>query len=41
MRFDDIKNYLSSSPVMKAPMARIPFWLYIVAEDVVIGDVLM
>jgi hypothetical protein len=26
---------------MKAHMARIPFWLYIVAEDVVIGAVLM
>jgi hypothetical protein len=26
---------------MKAPMARIPFRLYIIAEDVVIGAVLM
>jgi hypothetical protein len=26
---------------MKAPMARIPFWLYIAAEDAVIGAVLM
>jgi hypothetical protein len=25
---------------MKAPMAEIPFWLYIAAEDVVIGAVL-
>jgi hypothetical protein len=38
--FDDIKKYLSSLPVMKAPMARIPFWLYIAAEDAVIGAVL-
>jgi hypothetical protein len=26
---------------MKAPMAEIPFWLYIIAEDVVIGAILM
>jgi hypothetical protein len=26
---------------MKAPMARIPFWLYIAAENIVIGAVLM
>jgi hypothetical protein len=39
--FDDIKTYLSSPPVMKAPMAGIPFRLYIAAEDVVIGAVLM
>jgi hypothetical protein len=38
--FDDIKKYLSSPPVMKAHMARIPFWLYIIVEDVVIGVVL-
>jgi hypothetical protein len=38
--FEDIKGYLSSPPVMKAPMAGIPFWLYIAAEDVVIGAVL-
>jgi hypothetical protein len=38
--FDDIKKYLSSSSVMKTPMAGIPFWLYITAEDVVIGAVL-
>jgi hypothetical protein len=35
--FDDIKKYLSSPPVMKAPMAGIPFRLYIVVEDAVIG----
>jgi hypothetical protein len=39
--FDDIKKYLSSPPVMKAPMARIPFQLYIVVEDAVTGAVLM
>jgi hypothetical protein len=38
--FDDIKRYLSSPQVMKAPMAGIPFWLYITAEDSVIGVVL-
>jgi hypothetical protein len=38
--FDDIKKYLSSPPVMKAPLAGIPFRLYIVVEDVVIGVVL-
>jgi hypothetical protein len=39
--FEDIKRYLSSPPVMKAHMAQIPFRLYITAEDVVIGAVLM
>jgi hypothetical protein len=39
--FEDIKRYLSLPPVMKAPMAGIPFRLYIVAEDAVIGAVLM
>jgi hypothetical protein len=38
--FEDIKRYLSSPPVMKAPMAGILFWLYITPEDVVIGVVL-
>jgi hypothetical protein len=38
--FDDIKKYLSSSPVMKAPIVVIPFRLYIAAEDGVIGAVL-
>jgi hypothetical protein len=40
LTFDDIKKYLSSSPVMKAPKVRIPFWLYIAAEDSMIGVVL-
>jgi hypothetical protein len=38
--FDDIKKYLSSPPVMKAPMAEILFRLYITAEDVIIGAIL-
>jgi hypothetical protein len=39
--FENIKRYLSSSPVMKAHMTGIPFRLYISAEDAVIGVVLM
>jgi hypothetical protein len=39
--FDDIKKYLSSPQMMKAPMTGIPFRLYIVAKDAVIGAVLM
>jgi ribonuclease HI len=38
--FDDIKRYLSSPPVMKAPMVGILFRLYIAADDAVIGAVL-
>jgi hypothetical protein len=38
--FDDIKKYLSSPLVMKAPIAGIPFRLYITTEDAVIGFVL-
>jgi hypothetical protein len=38
--FDDIKRYLSSPSVMKAPMAGIPFRQYIAAIDAVIGAVL-
>jgi hypothetical protein len=38
--FDEMKKYLSSQSVMKAPKAGIPFWLYIVAEDSVVGAVL-
>jgi hypothetical protein len=41
LTFDEIKRYLSSPPVMKAPKAGISFWLYIAAEDSVIGVVLM
>jgi hypothetical protein len=39
--FENIKRYLSSSPVMKAHMIRIPFRLYIPTEDAMIGVVLM
>jgi hypothetical protein len=38
--FEDIKRYLSSPLVMKAPMTGIPFRLYIATEDAVIGAVL-
>jgi hypothetical protein len=38
--FDYIKKYLSSPPVMKAPMVGIPFRLYIATEDSIIGAVL-
>jgi hypothetical protein len=38
--FDLIKKYLSSAPVLKAPQAKVPFRLYIAAEDKVIGAVL-
>jgi hypothetical protein len=38
--FEDIKRYLSSPPVTKAPMAGILFQLYIAVEDAVIGAVL-
>jgi hypothetical protein len=39
--FDDIKKYFSLPAVMKAPMAGIPFRLYIATEDAVIRAVLM
>jgi hypothetical protein len=38
--FDNIKKYLSSPSVMKAPMAGIPFRLYITAKDAIIRAVL-
>ena len=38
--FEQIKQYLSSAPVLKAPRSGIPFKLYIAAEDKVIGAVL-
>jgi hypothetical protein len=38
--FENIKKYLSSPLVMKAPMAGISFWLYITAEDAVVGAAL-
>jgi hypothetical protein len=39
--FEDIKRYLSSPPVVKAPMAGILFRLYIATKDAVIGAVLI
>jgi hypothetical protein len=39
--FDNVKKYLSSPLVMKAPIVGIPFQLYITAEDSIIGAVLM
>ena len=38
--FDEIKKYLSTPPVLRAPKAGTPFRLYIAAEDGVIGSVL-
>jgi hypothetical protein len=38
--FDDMKKYLSSPPVRKAPMARIPFRLYIAAKEAITRVVL-
>jgi hypothetical protein len=38
--FNLIRKYLSSAPVLKAPQVGVPFRLYIVAEDKVIGVVL-
>ena len=38
--FNDIKRYLSTPPVLKAPKAGTPFRLYVAAEDGVIGAVL-
>jgi len=38
--FENIKQYLFSPPVLKAPRRGIPFKLYVVAEDKVIGVVL-
>jgi hypothetical protein len=38
--FDDNQKYLSSPPVMKAPMAGTPFRLYITAKDAVIRAIL-
>jgi hypothetical protein len=38
--FQDIKRHLSSQSVIKAPMFGIPFWLYIIGEDAMIGAAL-
>jgi len=38
--FENIKVYLSSTPVFKAPRREVPFRLYVAVEDNVIGAVL-
>jgi hypothetical protein len=38
--FEKIKDYLSSSPVLKAPRRGVPYRLYVAAEDRVICVVL-
>ena len=38
--FEKFKIYLSSPPVLKAPRRRVPFRLYVAAEDKVIGAIL-
>ena len=38
--FENIKNYLSSPLVLKAPRRGVPFRVYVVAEDKIIGAVL-
>jgi hypothetical protein len=40
LAFDEIKKYLSSLPVIKAPKVGVPFWLYIAVKDSVIRTVL-
>jgi hypothetical protein len=39
--FEEIKEYLSTPPVLKAPRNEIPFRLYVAAENDVIGAVLI
>jgi hypothetical protein len=39
--FDQIKHYLSTPPVLRAPKSGEPFRLYIAAQEGVIGAVLM
>jgi hypothetical protein len=39
--FEKIKEYLVSPPVLRAPKARIPFKIYIAAQEHVIGAVLL
>jgi hypothetical protein len=38
--FEEIKEYLSTSPVLKVPQSGLHFRLYVAAENDVIGDVL-
>jgi hypothetical protein len=40
VEFEEIKEYLSTPPVLKVPQSRIPFRLYIAAENDVIGAIL-
>jgi hypothetical protein len=39
--FKEIKEYLSTPPVLKAPQSGVPFRLYIAAENDVIGAILI
>jgi hypothetical protein len=39
--FDQIKHYLSTPPVLRAPNSGEPFWLYIAAQEDVLGAVLI
>jgi hypothetical protein len=38
--FEEIKEYLSTPPILKAPQSGVPFWLYVAAENDVIGAIL-
>jgi hypothetical protein len=38
--FEEIKEYLSTPPVLKAPQSGVPFRLYVAAENDVIGAIL-
>jgi hypothetical protein len=38
--FEEIEEYLSTPPVLKAPQSGVPFWLYVAAENDVIGAIL-
>jgi hypothetical protein len=38
--FEEIKKYLSTPPVLKAPQSGVPFRLYVAAENDVIGAIL-
>jgi hypothetical protein len=37
--FEKIKEYLSKSPVLRAPRRGVPFKLYITAKEKIIGAV--
>jgi hypothetical protein len=38
--FEEIKEYLSTAPILEAPQSRIPFQLYVAAENDVIRVIL-